>query len=105
MAHDPHHEHLIKELTDQLEPLFSNSPQGVYLYLDDEHKSCNKKFADMLGYKSPQEWADNQYPTDDVAEEDQQTGIKAFMDASEKLYPQKLLLPGLKKMDPGLRLK
>lgn len=82
MAHDIHHDHLIEELTKQLEPIFSRSPQGIYLYLDDEHKSCNKKFADMLGYKSPAQWAANEYPIGDVAEKDQDKGIKAYMDAS-----------------------
>ncbi len=85
MAHDQHHEHIIKELTDQFEPLFSNSPLGIYLYLDDEHKSCNKKFADMLGYKSTQEWVENEFPIGDVVEEDQEKGIEAYMNASRKL--------------------
>lgn len=84
MAHDPHHEHLIKELADQLEPVLSKSPQAIYLYLDDEHKTCNQKFADMLGYKSVKEWERNVYPLDDVAQEDQDKGVKAYMDASQK---------------------
>ena len=84
MSHNPHHEHIIKELTEMLEPVFSHCPQGVYLYLDDEHKNCNKKFAAMLGYKSPQEWVDNLYPVDDLDKTDQAKGIKAYMDASQK---------------------
>lgn len=84
MAHDPHHEHLIKELALQLEPVLSKSPQAIYLYLDDEHKICNKKFADMLGYKSVKEWVKNEYPLDDVAEETQDKAVKAFLDASQK---------------------
>lgn len=83
MADNPHHIHLVKELTEQLEPLFSNSPQAIYLYLDDEHKVCNQKFADMLGYASPEEWVANPNPIDDVREEDQEKGIQAFVDASE----------------------
>lgn len=85
MAHDIHHEHLVKELTEELEPVFSNSPQGIYLYLDDEHKSCNKKFADMLGYKTRKEWVANQNPVSDVVEEDQEKVISAYMNASRKL--------------------
>lgn len=85
MAHDEHHEHLVKELTDILEPVFSNSPQAIYLYLDDEHKSCNQKLVDMLGYKSIQEWVDNEFPIGDVAEEDQQKGIDAYMEASRNM--------------------
>lgn len=90
MAHDIHHEHLIKELTEQLEPVFSKSPQGVYLYLDDTHKSCNEKFADLLGYKSVQEWVENEYPVGDIVEEDQEKTIDAYMNASEKFVAAKV---------------
>src|SRR3990172_12872091 len=85
MPHNIHHEHLIKELTEMLEPIFKNSPQAIYLYLDDEHKSCNKKFADLLGYKSVNEWVANLYPISDVIKKDQEKGIKAYMEASKKL--------------------
>ena len=84
MTHDPHHEHLIKEVAEMLRPVLSKSPQGVYIYLDDEHKICNKKYAEMLGYKSVSEWVKNPYPIDDTLEKDQEKGIKAYMDASEK---------------------
>jgi PAS domain S-box-containing protein len=85
MAHDAHHDHLIKELTEQFEPIYTSSPQGVYLYLDDEHKSCNKKFADMLGYASPDEWVANEFPVGDVLEKDRENVIEAYMQASENL--------------------
>lgn len=83
MAHDEHHAHLVKELADQLEPVFSNSPQAIYLYLDDAHKICNQKFADMLGYGSIEEWVNNESPVSDVLEEDQQKVIHAYGKASE----------------------
>jgi len=83
MVHEPHHEHLIKELEEQLKPVLTKSPQGVYVYLDDTHKTCNKKFSDMLGYTSPEEWIDNEFPVNDVMEEDQEKVINAYMDASE----------------------
>ena len=82
MAHNEHHDHLIKELTELLDPVFLNSPQGVYLYLDDVHKACNQKFADMLGYSSPAEWMANEFPISDVVEEDRQKGIDAYESAS-----------------------
>ncbi len=91
MAHDIHHEHLIKELTEQLEPMFSHSPQGIYLYLDDEHKSCNKKFATMLGYSSPAEWVKNEFPVGDVTEEDRDKVINAYMEASRNFKASTLL--------------
>jgi PAS domain S-box-containing protein len=84
MSHDEHHEHLVKELADQLAPIFENSGQAIYLYLDDTHKSCNQKFADLLGYKSIDEWVKNETPVSDVAEEDQEKVIEAYGRASEE---------------------
>lgn len=82
--HDQH-SHLVHELGELLSPLFTNSKQAVYLYLDDAHKTCNEAFVKLLGYKSIQEWVDNEYPIDDVVEKDQQKGIEAYMSASENL--------------------
>lgn len=90
MAHHPHHEHLIKEMAEMYAPVFKHSPQAVYVYLDDEHKICNEKLAKLLGYKSPQEWVDNQYPLDDVAEADKAKVVAAYMDASRKLKASRL---------------
>lgn len=84
MTHDIHHEHLIKELTGQLKPIFENSTQGIYLYLDDTHKTCNQKFADLLGYASIKDWIANEFPVEDVAEEDRDRIINAYGEASEK---------------------
>jgi PAS domain S-box-containing protein len=90
MPHDIHHEHLIKELAEQLEPVFSGSPQGIYLYLDDEHKICNQKFANMLGYKSIQEWVKNDFPVEDVSEKDRDKVINAYAEASQKFVAASL---------------
>ena len=43
------HEQVLSGLLEQLMPVFSHSPDGVYLYLDDTHKVCNKRMADMFG--------------------------------------------------------
>jgi PAS domain S-box-containing protein len=83
MAHDEHHVHLVKELAEELEPIFSSSPQAIYLYLDDTHKICNQKFADMVGYMSIDEWVGNETPVDDVDVEDQPKVIQAYKEASE----------------------
>ena len=91
MDQHKHHEHLIKELTEQLKPIFSKSTQAVYLYLDDLHKACNKKFSDLVGYSSPAEWAKNEFPLDDVAEKDQEKTVKAYMAASRKLESTSLV--------------
>jgi carbohydrate-binding DOMON domain-containing protein len=68
-----------------MKPVLEKSGQAIYIYLDDNHKVCNKKFADLLGYKSPKEWADAEAPLSDVVEEDQQSVINAYMNASEKM--------------------
>lgn len=94
---NPHHVHLIKELAEQLKPVLSHSPQAIYLYLDDEHKICNKKFADLLGYKSIGEWVDYPYPVSDVSQKDQEKVIKAYMNASKKFKAATLSVTLIKK--------
>jgi hypothetical protein len=85
MDEQQHHEELVKGITEQMKPLLQKSEQAIYIYLDDNHKVCNKKYADLLGYKSPKEWADAEAPLSDIVEEDQQSVIKAYMNASEKM--------------------
>lgn len=97
MQDNPHHVHLLKELAELLKPVFSRSPQAIYLYLDDNHKTCNTKFAKMLGYSSVQQWVDNPYPVSDVAEKDQKNVIKAYMDASRKFIATTLSASLVKK--------
>ena len=85
MDEQQHHEELIKGIVEQMKPVLEKSEQSIYIYLDDSHKVCNKKFSDLLGYKSPKEWADAEAPLSDVVEEDQQSVIDAYMKASEKM--------------------
>ncbi len=97
MGDNPHHEHLVKELAEMLKPVFENSPQAIYLYLDDEHKTCNQKFADMLGYSSIDEWIANPTPVSDVSEEDRDKVINAYGDASESFKASQVLAKFVKK--------
>lgn len=85
MDEQQHHAELVKGITEQMKPVLQESGQAIYIYLDDNHKVCNKKFADLLGYKSAKEWADAEAPLSDVVEEDQQSVIDAYMNASEKM--------------------
>jgi len=85
MDEQRHHEELVKGIAEQMKPVLEKSGQAIYLYLDDNHKVCNKKFAELLGYKSPKDWADADAPLSDVVEEDQQSVIDAYMKASEKM--------------------
>jgi PAS domain S-box-containing protein len=51
-----HHSDLVKGLAEQMSPVFEKSHQGLVIYLDDDHKACNGRFAKMLGYEAD-EWA------------------------------------------------
>lgn len=44
------HEDVIPQLAEHLRPIFESSPDGVYVWLDETHWTCNPSFADMLGY-------------------------------------------------------
>jgi PAS domain S-box-containing protein len=52
------HEVASKELADHLQPLFDASPDGMYVWLDEGHWVCNQRFADLLGFDSPDELND-----------------------------------------------
>jgi len=53
---DKEHEEVLNSLQEQFMPVFLHSPDGVYLYLDDKHKVCNKRMADMFGM-TMKEWS------------------------------------------------
>jgi PAS domain S-box-containing protein len=63
-------EGIIKELAEQFRPVFEQSPDGVYLWLDEAHKVCNERLATMFGY-TVEEWGEAEPFLDTfVAEED-----------------------------------
>jgi hypothetical protein len=90
MNEQDHHAEVVKNMAAQLKPVLAKSGQAIYIYLDDAHKVCNKKFADLLGYKSAKEWADTEAPLSDVVEADQDAVIAAYTDASENMVASSL---------------
>jgi len=65
------HGGLIQELAKQFGPVLENSPDGVYIWLDDAKKMCNERLAQMCGY-SVEEWrASESFLDSFVAEENQ----------------------------------
>ena len=66
------HEVATKELAEHLRPIFDASPDGVYVWLDEEHWICNQRFADLLGYDSPEELNDTPYLLQRWVHEDDQ---------------------------------
>jgi PAS domain S-box-containing protein len=49
------HEQAIAELAEHLRPVFEQSTDGVYVWLDEANKRCNQKLAKMFGY-TVEEW-------------------------------------------------
>ena len=80
------HEALVSGLYKQMKPVIENSEQAMYLYLDDVHKVCNKRFADLLGYDSPRAWAamDEPFPMVFVASKSRRALVSAYQDAIER---------------------
>jgi hypothetical protein len=86
-----HHEELVSGFYSQLKEIFDSSEQAIYLYLDDTHKVCNKKFAQMQGFGSPEEWAKVANPLEvGVAKSSQDAIVSAYTNAMEKLVASKI---------------
>src|SRR5574340_1798934 len=87
MSTRQHHAEIIEEVSDQLRPILDESEQAVYVYLDDDHKICNEKFASLLGYGSAKEWSEIQEPLLDICVEDDGSSeilVSAYQDATER---------------------
>jgi hypothetical protein len=81
-----HHEELVKGLYDQMKAIMDSSEQPIFLYLDDNHKACNSRFAALLGFKSPQEWAGIPgFLEVYVAEKSRETLSSAYWEAMKKM--------------------
>ena len=94
-----HHEALISGISKQMKSIMDSSQQAIYIYLDDIHKVCNGKFASLLGYRSPEEWAKVQdsFPRVFVDESSQEALVSAYRQAMEKLIPANLKVTWKKK--------
>ena len=72
------HEDLIGALATHFRPLLEQSPQGVYLWLDEAHKICNERLAKLFGY-TVEEWcAVPSFLVQFVAAEDQQRFVDNY---------------------------
>lgn len=68
---DVEHERILQAMLGQFKPVFEQSPDGVYLYLDDRHKICNERLAAMFGLTTEEWSAVPSFLTGFVAREDQ----------------------------------
>ena len=55
--HNHNHAELLSDFLKEQQHIFDSSSQAVYAFLDDGNKVCNAKFATLLEYGSPEEWA------------------------------------------------
>jgi PAS domain-containing protein len=92
------HEELIAGISKQMKSILDTSQQAVYIYLDDIHKVCNGKFASLLGYRTPEEWAkDENLMEATVERSSQETLVNAYNQAMEKFIPSNIKVTWKKK--------
>ena len=93
-----HHEELISGISKQMKSILDSSEQAVYIYLDNIHKVCNGKFATLLGYRSPDEWAKVEDAFEVFVDKgNQETLATAYNRAMEKLIPANIKVTWKKK--------
>jgi len=92
------HQELIRGISKQMESILNSSEQAIYIYLDDIHKVCNEKFASLMEYRSPEEWAGVEDSFEAfVDRSSQETLVKAYRQAMEKLIPSNIKVTWKKK--------
>lgn len=77
------HEILLEELNVEYKTILNGSKQAIYVYLDNEHKTCNAKFAALLGYKTVREYETVPDPMVDVADASLNTLVNAYQNAMQ----------------------
>jgi PAS domain-containing protein len=93
-----HHEALIAGISEQMKSILDSSQQGIYIYLDNIHKVCNRKFATLLGYSSPEEWAKVEDAFEVFVDRgSQETLASAYNRAMEKFIPANIKVTWKKK--------
>ncbi len=87
------------QVRNQLADIFEGSEQSVYVYLDDVSKVCNKRFASLLGYDSPKEWAavKGSFPEAFVSPKHRKVLVSAYQNAMTSLVGSTLSINWKKK--------
>ncbi len=98
-SEERYHEELIEGISKQMKGILDSSEQAIYIYLDDIHKVCNGKFASLLGYPSPEEWAKvvGSFPELFVERSSQETLVTAYQQAMERMIPANIKVTWKKK--------
>jgi len=66
------HEDATAALAAQLAPIFEQSPDGVYVWLDETHWMGNQRLAELFGYGGPDELNDSPHLLNQHVHEDDQ---------------------------------
>ena len=103
-AHD--HKAFMNIVKKQFGALLDYSEQAMYVYLDDHHNMCNKRFAAMLGYK-PTQLAPGKdaFSLDMVEVKSQKAIISAYRNAMEKGICSTISVTWLKKGGSKVRTR
>lgn len=72
------HERWIAEIEREWAPLFDACPDAVYVYIDDEHKTCNRAAADLFGMSVDEFKALESYLDECVDEDSIDTVVHAY---------------------------
>lgn len=75
---------LVNDLYEQYRQVMELSSDAMFIYLDDEHKVCNKNLADMWGY-TKEEWSKQApYLRNFVAQQDQFTVAQHYVNSRSR---------------------
>ena len=94
------HEHvtILKELSEQFQPLFQESPDGIYIYIDEVHKICSERFARMFGLTVADWQAMEGFVNKHAAQADQELIINNYnQHIHQKLTPVRFRFKALRK--------
>ena len=98
MVSEHEHVQILPELKEQFTPLFQNSQEGIYLYLDEVHKICSEKFASMFGL-TVKEWEEMEgFVNKHAVEKDQELIINNYHShIHQTLTPTRFQFTGVRK--------
>ncbi|WP_077488845.1 PAS domain-containing protein [Sinomonas mesophila] len=92
------HETALAELARHLKPVFEQSPDGVYLWLDEKHKVCNEQLATMFGYDVGEWQAVDDFAATFIAEESRSLYVWHYQhEVAELRYPVSFRFRGKRK--------
>ena len=98
MAEEHEHVKILKEISEQFKPLFDQSPDGIYIYIDEVHKICSERFARMFGLSVPEWEAMEGFVNKHAAKEDQDMIVNTYMrHIHETLTPASFRMKALRK--------